>query len=309
MNVTRLARACALAATLGTTACSGGGGSSNSGKTSLSVSLMDAPVDGVTEVHVKIDKIWLKPTDGQAMELTLTNGPVTLDLLPLTDQDPALLIDSAEVPPGSYDWLRMDVSASFDGIYDSYVVTDIGGQEEVRVPSGTVRLVDGFDIGPNQAAKLLFDWDLRKGLVDPPGQPGYLLKPAFRMLNVQELGVLTGTVAADTIMGTGDPNHCLADNMDDPLVGNVVYVFAGNVTPDDVDGIDPDPVATADVKQNDAGDFVYRTVIAPGDYTIAFTCQAKNDDPEVDESMTTPIEFVSPVLQTITADAEAVVNF
>jgi hypothetical protein len=309
MAFTRLAHACALAATLGLTACSGGGGGTgSSGKTSLSVSLMDAPVDNVTEVHVKIDKIWLKPTGGQAMELTLANGPVTLDLLPLTDQNPALLIDSAEVPPGSYDWLRMDVSASFDGIYDSYVVTDTGGQEEVRVPSGTVRLVDGFEIGANQAVKLLFDWDLRKGLVDPPGQPGYLLKPAFRMLNVQELGVLTGTVAADTIMGTGDPNHCLADDPD-PLVGNVVYVFAGNVTPDDVDGIDPDPVATADVTQNDAGDFVYRTVIAPGDYTIAFTCQAKNDYPEVDESTTTPIEFVSPVMQTVTADMETVVDF
>ena len=240
----------------------------------------------------------------------------------LTDQAPALLIDGASVPPGSYEWLRMDVSADFDGVYDSYVVTDTGGQEEIRVPSGSVRLVGGFEIGANQAVKLLFDWDMRKGLVHPPGQPGYFLKPAFRMLSVDQLGVLSGTVGADvlsgtvamdTIMGSGDPNHCLADDPNDPTVGNVVYVFAGDVAPDavdDIDGIDPDPLTTIDVTQNDAGDFVYRTLIAPGDYTIAFTCQAANDDPEVDESATmTPIEFLPAVTLTVTADVPAVVDF
>lgn len=308
MESTGWVRAAALAATLGLTACSGGGGSSSNGNASLSLSLMDAPVDNVTEVHVKIDKIWIKPTDGQAMELTLANGPTTLDLLTLSDQSPALLVDGASIAPGSYDWLRMDVSADFDGVYDSYVVTNVGGQEEIRVPSGSVRLVGGFQVGANQAVKLLFDWDMRKGLVNPPGQPGYFLKPAFRVLNVDELGVLTGTVAMDTIMGAGDPNHCLADGSD-PAVGNVVYIFAGDVMPDDVDGIDPDPVATAPVEQDSAGDFVYRTVIAPGDYTVAFTCQAANDDPSVDESTTTPIEFLPAVTTTVTLDTPTVVDF
>ncbi len=309
MELTRLARIGAMASALALAACSGGSGSSSNGNASLSVSLMDAPVDGVTEVHVKIDKIWLKPTDGPATELALANGPITLDLLGLSDQNAALLIDSATVPPGTYDWLRMDVSADFDGVYDSYVVTDVGGQEEIRVPSGSVRLVDGFEIGANQAVKLLFDWDMRRGLVDPPGQPGYLLKPAFRVLDVDALGVLQGTVSMDTIMSSGDPNHCLADDTD-PTVGNVVYVFAGDVAPDDVDGIDPDPIATAAVEQNSSGDFVYRTVIAPGDYTVAFTCQAVNDDPEVDESTTaSPIEFLPPVTQTVTADTPTVVDF
>ena len=88
-----------------------------------------------------------------------------------------------------------------------------------------------------------------------------------------------------------------------------MYIFAGDVMPDDVDGIDPDPVATAPVEQDSAGDFVYRTVIAPGDYTVAFTCQAANDDPSVDESTTTPIEFLPAVTTTVTLDTPTVVDF
>jgi hypothetical protein len=43
-------------------ACSGGGGDSSSaptGPSKISVSLMDAPVDGVTAVYVKITSMWI----------------------------------------------------------------------------------------------------------------------------------------------------------------------------------------------------------------------------------------------------------
>ena len=50
--------------------CSGGG--SDSAPTTLSVSLMDAPVDGVTAVFVQIKAIWLKGPNGPATELPLT---------------------------------------------------------------------------------------------------------------------------------------------------------------------------------------------------------------------------------------------
>jgi hypothetical protein len=166
--------------------------------------------------------------------------------------------------------------------------------------------VSGFDAQPNQALQLLFDWDTRKGLVLAPGQPGYLLKPAFRVLDVTELGSLSGVIAMSTIT---DP-ACTGDdaNLD---IGNVVYIFAGSdVTPDDVDGIDPEPVALAAVMPNDAGEYVYRTVLMPGDYTAAFTCQAGNDDPEVDETSTpAEIVFVSPSNVTINAAAAAMIDY
>lgn len=291
-------------------ACSGGGSgsSANNGAASLSVSLMDTPVsavDNVTEVNIEISALWIKPVGSAAKQLPMSTTPMKMNLLALTDQNPALLIDSASIPAGDYEWLEMDMNADFDGKFDSYVTMKTGGQEEIRVPSGRVRLVGGFTVTANQALKLIFDWNLRQGLVRPTGQPGFFLKPAFRVIDVEELSALRGTIALTTLNGTGDPNGCLADdaNLD---VGNAVYVFAGaNITPDDIDGMDPDPVTVINATPSASGDYVYHTLIAPGTYTIAFTCQAGLDDPTKSDTL----KFVAPVTRTITADAEVVVDF
>jgi hypothetical protein len=308
MELSRLLPISALAATALLTACSGGGSDPPAGKSTLSISLMDAPVDGVSEVNVEIAAIWLKPAgSGPAFQVPLTKTPFTADLLELTEANAALLIDEAVIEPGSYEWLAMDVNATFDGSYDSYVMTDAGGQEEIRVPSGRVRLVSGFEVPENQGVVLLFDWDLRKGLVDPPGQPGYLLKPAFRMLEVNAFGALEGTIALTTV--TDAANNCAVDDADLD-VGNVVYVFANaDVTPDDVDGIVAEPVATAEAVPNTAGDYAYRLMLEPGAYTVAFTCQAGKDDPEVDETGTADeIDFL-PTANVTIAGSTVTVDF
>src|SRR5262249_50264544 len=94
-------------------------------------------------------------------------------------------------------------------------------------------------------------------------------------------------------------------------VGNVVYVYAGSgITPDDVDGKAPDPVATAKATPAANGDYTYRVVLAPGDYTVAFTCQAGNDDPEADETGTTKeIKIIATANKPVTAAVETVANF
>jgi hypothetical protein len=285
--------------------CSGGGGGSGdspAGRSTLSVSLMDAPVDGVTAVFVRITSMWIKPTGGPAVQLPLTSTPLDVNLLALTDTNAAILINEAVIEPGSYEWLAMDVAAE-RGVRDSYVLTETGGEEEIelRVPSGRVRLVSGFDVPSNEALRLLFDWDMRQGLVYPPGQGQYLLKPAFRMLDVTAYGVLQGTIAAATVGTSLDPatNNCASDDKVDLKVGNVVYVFSGSVTPDDVDGTD-DPVTTIAATQNAAGDYVYRTVIDPGTYTVVLTCEAGNDDPEAADEITflSPVGTTNPVTNT-----------
>jgi hypothetical protein len=298
-------RSVALAAlAIAIAACSGGG--SDPSAATLSVSLMDAPVDDVTAVNVEITALWLKAPDGPARQLPLTHSPLTVNLLGLTEQNAALLVDAEPIEPGRYEWLAMDVNAAFDGMYDSYVVTSTGGHEEIRVPSSRVRLVSEFDVEPNQGVQLIFDWSLRRGLVDPPGQAGFLLKPAFRVIDVAEMSVLQGTISMTTV--TDAANDCNADtdtaNFD---VGNSIYVFAGDsVTPDDIDGAGAEPIATIEARPNAAGDYEYRTVIAQGTYTIAFTCQAGNDDPA--DGASDVIEFVATATRTVDADPE-VVNF
>ena len=76
---------------------------------------MDAPVDGVTEVHVKITGIEAKAQNGAPFTLTLASAPLTVNLLALTDEESAaILLDEAAVPPGTYEWLAMDVAAELD---------------------------------------------------------------------------------------------------------------------------------------------------------------------------------------------------
>jgi hypothetical protein len=269
--------------------CSGGS-SSNSGiapgMSNLSVSLIDAPVDDVKEVHVQIAAMWVKPSEGPAVELPLENAPVTVDLLSLTADNAAILVDNAAIEAGSYEWLSMDINGEIDTVFDSFVVTDTEEMVEVEifVPSGRLRLVSGFEATANQALQLVFDWDMRKGLVQPPGLGGYLLKPAFRIIDMAAFGSLHGSIPVATVMM--EDNDCNADNeIDDFDVGNAVYIFEGlDAEIDDIDGADPEPIATVDAQLNEEStDYEYSTLLPYGDYTVAFTCQAANDLAESDE--------------------------
>ncbi len=284
-------------------ACSGSNGDPIIGDPQtgrLSLSLMDAPVDDVAELWLRIHTIRVKEEgEGPALEFVL-DPALDVDLLTLDEDNAALLLDEEPVAPGAYNWIELVVDADFDGVYDSYVMTHTGGMHEVRVPSGSVRLVSGFTVPANGHTRFLIDWDTRRGLVNPPGQPGYLLRPAFRIIDLTEYGVLSGTVTMSLVQDATCTNE---PNLD---LGNAVYVYEGfDVTPFDADGTEPDPVAIIDVKQDVNGDYVYSTLLSPGDYTVAFTCQASDDHPdEVDD-----IEFVAPTNVEIVTDGEHVVDF
>jgi hypothetical protein len=192
-------------------------------------------------------------------------------------------------------------------------MTDTGQQVEIRVPSGELKLVSGFTVVQGGEASFVIDWNLRMGLTRPPCQDGYLLKPAHRVIDLQDYGGIEGTVETALITDgscTSDPNTG---------EGNEVYVFAGaGVTPDDVDGVDPEPVTTARVMLNqDSGKYEYALpFMAPGTYTVAFTCQAGDDvapDPTVqpppDPAADNAIAFTPGVEVTVVAAQTETVNF
>jgi Domain of unknown function (DUF4382) len=295
----------ALAAASLLTACSNGGSdpAAATGQGQLSLAVMDAPVDGIAELWVEFTGVQLKPR-GSGPAITVDfDAPLQLDLLTLNADNAAMLLNGYTLPAGEYNWIELKVNAEFDGTLDSYAVLQSGGVEEIRVPSGTqngLRLVSGLTITANQETSLLIDWDARKGVVRPAGQPGFFLRPALRVIDMTQYGTLSGTVAMTNVTDTSCSNDLNLDT------GNVVYVFAGaDATPDDIDAIDPEPVATIAVKQNNNGDYVYKSILSPGDYTVAFTCQAGSDDPETDDA----IVFLSPANATIMDGQEAVIDF
>lgn len=272
----RLPLAACLAAAL-LNACSSGGDSNfNEPTGSLSIALMDAPVTDVSSIWLHIAGINVKPQgSGPAIEFPF-DPPLEIDLLALDAGNAAALLNDEPIAAGAYNWIELEINADFDNPDDSYVTTVAGGQEELEmeVPSGTVRLVSGFTITADQATRFIIDWDARSGLVHPPGRSGYLLRPALRIIDMTAFGTLSGTVAAEYL--TDAANDCAGDAADLD-VGNSVYIFTGaGATPDDIDSAAP-PVATAGVEPDQSGIYRYRTILSPGEYTVAFTCQGGND--------------------------------
>lgn len=278
-----------------------GGGSSDSGDPNgtLSLRLVDAPVDDVAEVWIRITGASVRAADDEVrVEYTFLPA-IDVDLLTLVDGNAEVLLADAALPVGTYDQLRLDVSAEFDGEFDSYVVTDTGAQFEIRVPSGSqtgLKLNRDIVITSNAGASFLLDWDVRQGLVNPPGQPGYLLKPVIRVIDDTASGTLSGTVATALVEDATCTNDLVADT------GNAIYIFDGlDAVPTDIADLPTDPVATVAVRQRDNGTYGYATLLTEDDYTLAFTCQASSDNPEVDESTfvpegeteATPIVFVT----------------
>jgi hypothetical protein len=282
--------------------CSGGGGD-DGGTGTISLAIMDAPVHDVAEVNVTFTGVSLKPQGGPAIDITFA-APITVDLLSLNADNAETLLAAHPVPAGQYNWLELHVNAEHDGrTDDSWVVLNSGGIEDLEVPSGIVRLVSGLTITANQETSFLIDWNLHKGLNDPIGQPGLFLRPALRIIDMTQFGTLTGTVQTSLLTA---PTVCANDLTLD--IGNSVYIYSGlGVTPDDydTDATASEPVATTAVTQNQLGEYVYETLLSPGDYTVAFTCQAMNDHPDTSESIT----FVGATNVTIVDGATATIDF
>lgn len=273
----RVATIAALAAVIG--ACSGGG-DSNQG--TISVSLMDRPVDGITELNITVTEFWIKPQgSGPAFQLDMVETPVTVNLLELSVDDPAIFIDRANIPDGTYNWLEMTVDDSSSSA--SHAMTDEGLMRDVDidVPSDRVRLINNFEVEPNDSVRLLFDWDVRKGLTEAVGRDLYILKPVIRVLDVEEFASVTGQISGTTVMAV--ENACNADSLEmDYSVGNVIYVFEGDVDPGEIGVVDPYTTVEAKDEDND-GNYEYRASLMPDTYTFAATCQGANDGDDDDE--------------------------
>jgi hypothetical protein len=90
---------------------------------------------------------------------------------------------------------------------------------------------------------------------------------------------------------TAPGNAALQGTVDSSFVNrfgdNRIYVFSGNVTPDDIDGDAVDPVTTIPVNQDaNACTFGYAaSSLAPGAYTIAFTRDAAADRPGASDTL------------------------
>jgi hypothetical protein len=282
--------------------CGGGGGGDGTGL--LSISVTDAPVDGATAVVVVFSGIEFKPQGGPSF--TIPISPIMeIDLLTQQGTDRATLLDEVEVPAGNYNWMRLQVIAE-SGVEDSYIEFGPTVRESLYIPSGEehgLQLSSGFVVAAGTVTDFTIDFDLRKSVTDPQGQPDYFLRPSLRVINNLVVGSLTGTVSTASV--EEDP-ACTNGPLHD--MGNAVYVYEGPAaTPDDVGGTGDQPITSAMVSfDEDAGEYVYTVgFLAEGTYTVAFTCQGMDDNPMADDT----IEFKGTIDIDITAGNETIHDF
>lgn len=260
----------------------------------LTLGVTDAPVDDATAVVVQFTGVEVKPSDRDAQSFDFAQ-PRSIDLLALSGMGSEILLDGVTVPAGTYDWVRLKVNASADGVDDSYIDLKDGSRHELDIPSGAqtgLKLVSGFVVPQGGAASFTVDFDLRKSVHQPMnGSTVYTLRPALRIVDNTRVGAIAGTV---------DPALMLAN------CTPAVYVFEGHdVTPDDVDGNAPEPVTTAVVRSTSGG-FEYRAdYLLEGPYTVTFTCDAAADDPDTDDSLS----YVGTQNADVTAGQTTAVNF
>lgn len=300
-----------LAVSLSACGGSSGGGSAgvgaNSGSVSsgsLSLGITDAPVDEASRVIVEFTGLQIQPSVGERISYDF-DIPRQIDLLALNGGGSELLLDKVKIAAGHYDWIRLNVNAECD-IDDSYI--DINNVKyPLWIPSGGhsgLKLVRGFDVPEGGSAHFTIDFDLRKAVKYPQGKGtcagNYKLRPAqaLRMVDNAKSGSIAGVVYGIVDALLINDGSCTG--------GNSVYVFEGhNVVPDDVDGINPDPVTSAMVELDASGLYKYRAAfLSAGDYTVAFTCQAKDDD-DADNN----IDFWSYANVTVFAGEETVLHF
>ncbi|MFC1749960.1 DUF4382 domain-containing protein [Pseudomonadota bacterium] len=267
----------------------------SSGTGTLNLAVTDAPIDDALQVWVEFTGIELKPSGGTSVDIDFATAK-RINLLSLQGTDFDSLLSGQSVSSGSYSWMRLKVNAE-QSTQDSYVVTSTGAHS-LYIPSGSetgLKLHNPFTILGGTTHDLTIDFDLRKSVHQPQGVVSdYVLKPSLRLLQDTLAGHISGTVPTTQASDT----DC----------AGAVYAFEGSdVTPTDEGPTTPNPVSTALVKLNtESGDYEYEIgFLERGNYTIAFTCEADQDEPTTDDT----IAFLDNANAAVTAGQTTTHNF
>lgn len=296
--------------------CNSDGSSSGTGTLNLAVT--DAPVDSAEHVYVTFSAIELKPQSGPAFTIEL-DEPVQIDLLALEGELSETLLDEETgdpvVPAGDYNWMRLHPQldeANETAPQHTYIVITEDGNAvpyPLGIPSGEqtgLKLVSGFTVEEDQTAYYVIDFDLRRAITQSNSHYEYKLRPAHRLVRVDNVGAIAGSVD-----GTLISMHCELDGGQD-AEGLAMYLFDGmDAEPHDVNIHDAEKeaslVSTARVRWNEEdGEYRYGFgFLPPADYTLGLTCEGDLDDPEADDE----IEFVATENATVIAGETTVVDF
>lgn len=259
----RILWACATVGALALSACDDG---------RLDLQLTDAPYTDASSVLVTITGVELRSVDKGWQRFEFAT-PRRVDLLALNGGKTQSLLSNESVPSGDYDAVRLLLRTADDSTADAYVRLRTGETLPLHVADDSddrLAIESEFSVDDVDNTALTLDVDLRRALLKPTdAKPDvYRLVSALRLVDNDKAGTLTGTVAAQ---GSG----CVP----------AVYVYEGEVTPDDIGGSGAEPLTSAAVTTSGSGGSFTAAFLPDGRYTAALTCQADEDDPARNDSI------------------------
>jgi len=290
-------------ACLSLAACGGHHDHDDIGTGALSLAVADAPIDTASHVVVSFTGVEFKPANGAAFSVDFAE-PKTVDLLNTANGQSVVLVDSADMPTGDYQWLRLKVLSDASST-QSYLTLRDGSVHSLYVPSGSesgLKLQNPFSVSSSSVRTMVVDFDLRNAIVAPQSGDAYWLKPTLRIIDAGDVGVISGSIDPMLLSGI----HCSANPSTG--AGAAVYVYSGaTVTPDDVGGSGSNPLASTLLTLDESdGAFNYTVAWLPAaSYTVALNCDAEEDDPQADDDLnfTATLNTVTVTAgQTTTAD-------
>lgn len=285
----RALSALALAGTLALGACSDGTPTAGGEQSTLSVQLTDAPTGELKNAWVEITEIYLQGSEGRVTLLDESTGLVELLGLAGTTRE---LISDKEVPPGTYNQLRLVVGAAAVETEGGEVFSKDGAAGELGLTAtGTlicpscaqtgikVNLPEGGFTVETGSQIMVLDFDAKQSFGHQAGRSGnWVMNPVVTSSKIEASGNISGTVAvADTAsipecpVGTARSVEDFVPEARDPSTGDLVK--SGTVQSD--------------------GSYEI-SFVAPGDYDMAFAeAITTSDSTELSFSATVAPEQVT----------------
>ncbi|HAT8491007.1 TPA: DUF4382 domain-containing protein [Vibrio vulnificus] len=285
MNVIKLSALVSIVSAFTLLGCGGGDGEQTA---SVSFYVSDAPVDKASSVSISFSMVELVDDEGNSFFLDVIPSTgldyQTVDLMEYQGENSQLIVSTQPVPVGSYKELILHVTDE-NGV--NYVI-DENGQQPLKQPSNKLKL-GSFDVTSEAVQLYTIEFDLRQSLVmrgNLGSNNGYILKPH---------GVsIVSNASAVSISGNVDDNLLTGDESCTVDSQAFIYLYEGeghdsaNLI-DLVDEDDPEfdsqnpvpenavkPIASAGLDENNNYAFGF---LNAGTYTVAFSCNAGDDNP------------------------------